>query len=67
MLPSFNMSGIVAVEHITHHFRDLEIGDVVICMSPAKPGRSVLKRVIGLVSAMPCYRDTVWITHDEFA
>lgn len=50
MLPSFNMSGIVAVEHITHHFRDLEIGDVVICMSPAKPGRSVLKRVIGLVS-----------------
>ncbi|KAK4514184.1 protein homooligomerization [Mucor velutinosus] len=59
MLPSFNMSGIVAVEHITHHFRDLEIGDVVICMSPAKPGRSVLKRVIGLPGDNICEDPTV--------
>lgn len=50
MLPNFNMSGVVAVEHISHHFRELEIGDVVICISPAKPGRSVLKRVIGMVT-----------------
>jgi hypothetical protein len=50
MLPNFSMSGLVAVEHITQHYRDLEIGDVIICMSPAKPGRSVLKRVIGLVN-----------------
>jgi inner membrane protease subunit 1 len=44
------MSGLVAVEHISHHYRELEIGDVIICMSPAKPGRAVLKRVIGMVN-----------------
>lgn len=50
MLPNFNMSGLVAVEHISKYYRDLEIGDVVVCISPAKPGRAVLKRVIGLVN-----------------
>lgn len=50
MLPNFSMSGLVAVEHISHHYRELEIGDVIICMSPAKPGRAVLKRVIGMVN-----------------
>ncbi|KAI8637402.1 peptidase S24/S26A/S26B/S26C [Parasitella parasitica] len=59
MLPNFEMSGIVAVDHITHHFRDLEIGDVVICMSPAKPGRSVLKRVIGLAGDSVCEDPTL--------
>lgn len=50
MLPNFNMSGIVAVEHISQHYRELEIGDVIICISPSKPGRAVLKRVIGMVT-----------------
>ncbi|KAI9487471.1 MAG: mitochondrial inner membrane protease subunit 1-like protein [Benjaminiella poitrasii] len=48
MLPNFNMTGLVAVERLSYYFRDLEIGDVVICKSPIKPGRAVLKRVIGL-------------------
>lgn len=51
MLPNFNMTGdIVAVEHITPHFRGYRMGDVVVCISPAVPGRAVLKRVLGLVS-----------------
>jgi inner membrane protease subunit 1 len=49
MLPNFEMSGIVAVEHISQHYRELDIGDVIICISPSKPGRAVLKRVIGMV------------------
>jgi hypothetical protein len=44
------MSGLVGVEHITRHFRELQIGDVIICMSPSVPGRAVLKRVIGMVT-----------------
>jgi inner membrane protease subunit 1 len=50
MLPNFSMSGLVGVEHITQHFRELQIGDVIICMSPSVPGRAVLKRVIGMVT-----------------
>lgn len=50
MLPNFHMSGVVAVEHISPHFRGYKIGDVVICMSPAKPGRVVLKRILGMVN-----------------
>ncbi|RCH90023.1 IMP1 inner mitochondrial membrane peptidase-like, partial [Rhizopus stolonifer] len=59
MLPNFGMSGLVAVEHITHRFRDLKVGDVVICISPAKPGRCVLKRVIGLPGDNICEDPTV--------
>lgn len=50
MLPNFTMSGLVAVEHLSQHFRPVEIGDVIVCTSPVKPGRTVLKRVIGLVN-----------------
>lgn len=49
MLPYFEMSGIVAVEKVSRHFKDYEIGDVLISSSPHVPGRNVLKRVIGLV------------------
>lgn len=50
MLPYFDMEGIVGVEHITQRFRELRIGDVIVCTSPAVPGRAVLKRIIGMVS-----------------
>lgn len=50
MLPYFDMEGIVGVEHITQHFRELRIGDVIVCTSPAVPGRAVLKRIIGMVN-----------------
>ncbi|KAI7889022.1 peptidase S24/S26A/S26B/S26C [Mucor mucedo] len=59
MLPNFSMSGVVAVEHVSHHFRELEIGDVVVCISPAKPGRSVLKRVIGMPGDNICEDPTL--------
>ncbi|GAA5795049.1 hypothetical protein HPULCUR_000400 [Helicostylum pulchrum] len=48
MLPYFNTSGIVAIEHISRHFKEYAIGDVVVCTSPMKPGRNVLKRIIGM-------------------
>ncbi|KAI8333266.1 mitochondrial inner membrane protease subunit 1 [Choanephora cucurbitarum] len=54
MLPNFDMTGLIAVEHISQHFRELEIGDVIVCMSPAKPGRVVLKRVVGLPGSNVC-------------
>lgn len=50
MLPYFNTSGIVAIEHISRHFKEYAIGDVVVCTSPMKPGRNVLKRIIGMVN-----------------
>ncbi|KAI9355885.1 peptidase S24/S26A/S26B/S26C [Pilaira anomala] len=59
MLPSFHMSGVVAVEHISPHFREYKIGDVVICMSPAKPGRVVLKRILGMPGDNICEDPTV--------
>lgn len=55
MLPNFNMTGdIVAVEHVSHHFRGYQMGDVVVCISPASPGRAVLKRILGMVSVLLC-------------
>ncbi|KAI7906732.1 peptidase S24/S26A/S26B/S26C, partial [Cokeromyces recurvatus] len=66
MLPNFSMSGLVAFESISQRFRDLEIGDVVICKSPLKPGRAVLKRVIGLpgdnICEDPTAKDRKYIT-----
>ncbi|KAI9315759.1 mitochondrial inner membrane protease subunit 1 [Dichotomocladium elegans] len=59
MLPNFNMTGdIVAVEHITKHFRDYRLGDVVVCISPAVPGRAVLKRILGLPGDNICVDPT---------
>ncbi|CAO3643187.1 unnamed protein product [Cunninghamella blakesleeana] len=49
MLPTFNMTGdIVLVEHISQRFKALQPGDVIVCVSPAVPGRLVLKRILGL-------------------
>ncbi|KAG2235030.1 hypothetical protein INT48_008953 [Thamnidium elegans] len=59
MLPYFNTSGIVAIEHISRHFKEYAIGDVVICTSPAKPGRNVLKRIIGMPGDNICEDPTV--------
>ncbi|KAI9495657.1 peptidase S24/S26A/S26B/S26C [Zychaea mexicana] len=59
MLPNFNMTGdIVAVEHITPHFRGYRMGDVVVCISPAAPGRAVLKRILGLPGDNVCVDPT---------
>ncbi|KAG2221813.1 hypothetical protein INT45_013309 [Circinella minor] len=59
MLPTFNISGtIVAVEHITPHFRGYRMGDVVVCISPAAPGRAVLKRILGLPGDNVCVDPT---------
>jgi signal peptidase I len=50
MLPTFNLTGdVMLVEHISKHFKSLERGDVIVCMSPSVPGRAVLKRIIGMV------------------
>ncbi|KAI9308911.1 peptidase S24/S26A/S26B/S26C [Cunninghamella echinulata] len=60
MLPTFNMTGdVVLVEHISQRFKALEHGDVVICVSPAVPGRLVLKRIIGLPGDNICVDPTV--------
>ncbi|KAG0177400.1 IMP1 inner mitochondrial membrane peptidase-like [Apophysomyces sp. BC1021] len=60
MLPTFNMTGdFVAVEHISKHFREFEAGDVVVCISPAAPGRAVLKRILGMPGDNICVDPTV--------
>lgn len=59
MLPYFEMSGIVAVEKVSRHFKDYEIGDVLISSSPHVPGRNVLKRVIGLPGDNICIDPTL--------
>ncbi|CEJ01184.1 hypothetical protein RMCBS344292_15219 [Rhizopus microsporus] len=59
MLPYFDMEGIVGVEHITQRFRELRIGDVIVCTSPAVPGRAVLKRIIGMPGDNVCVDPTV--------
>ncbi|ORY97253.1 peptidase S24/S26A/S26B/S26C [Syncephalastrum racemosum] len=59
MLPNFNMTGdIVAVEHVSHHFRGYQMGDVVVCISPASPGRAVLKRILGMPGDHVCVDPT---------
>ncbi|KAI8976795.1 peptidase S24/S26A/S26B/S26C [Pilobolus umbonatus] len=59
MLPNFDMSGLVLIDHITQRFRSLDIGDVIICMSPAVPGRSVLKRIVGMPGDNICTDPTI--------
>ncbi|KAI8882729.1 mitochondrial inner membrane protease subunit 1 [Backusella circina FSU 941] len=59
MLPNFSMSGIVGVEHISQHFREVKVGDVIICMSPSIPGRAVLKRIIGMPGDNICVDPTL--------
>ncbi|KAI8333723.1 mitochondrial inner membrane peptidase complex catalytic subunit [Chlamydoabsidia padenii] len=60
MLPTCNMTGdIMLVEHISQRFKSLEPGDVIVCMSPSVPGRSVLKRIIGMPGDNICIDPTV--------
>ncbi|KAI8070423.1 mitochondrial inner membrane peptidase complex catalytic subunit [Gongronella butleri] len=60
MLPSFNMSGdIVLVDHISPRFKPLAPGDVIVCWSPAIPGRAVLKRIIGMPGDHICKDPTI--------
>ncbi|CAO3597836.1 unnamed protein product [Absidia cylindrospora] len=60
MLPTFNLTGdIVLVEHISQRFKPLRAGDVIVCMSPAVPGRAVLKRIIGMPGDNICIDPTV--------
>ncbi|KAJ3044451.1 hypothetical protein HK097_001455 [Rhizophlyctis rosea] len=50
MLPTFNMWGdIVLMETISWRWRrKIDLGDVVVAISPADPSKTVLKRVLGL-------------------
>ncbi|SAM04779.1 hypothetical protein [Absidia glauca] len=60
MLPTFNLTGdVMLVEHISKHFKSLERGDVIVCMSPSVPGRAVLKRIIGMPGDNICMDPTV--------
>ncbi|XP_042430619.1 mitochondrial inner membrane protease subunit 1-like [Zingiber officinale] len=49
MLPTINLTGdVVAVERITPRRGTVEVGDVVILISPENPRKTVAKRVVGL-------------------
>lgn len=49
MLPTINLTGdVVAVERITPRRGTIEVGDVVILISPENPRKTVAKRVLGL-------------------
>ncbi len=51
MLPTFNTVGdIVVLEHFSPKLKRLEIGDVIVCISPTNPLRAVCKRIIGMVN-----------------
>ncbi|CAG8696413.1 1679_t:CDS:2, partial [Ambispora leptoticha] len=59
MLPTFNEIGdVVAQEHISPRLGLLEIGDVVVCVSPTTPGRSVCKRILGMPGDYICVDPT---------
>ncbi|KAG0747111.1 hypothetical protein G6F57_007616 [Rhizopus arrhizus] len=59
MLPNFELSGIVVVDHLYKHYSELKIGDVITCTSPAVPGRVVMKRIIGMPGDNVCVDPTV--------
>ncbi|KAI8821455.1 mitochondrial inner membrane peptidase complex catalytic subunit [Fimicolochytrium jonesii] len=60
MLPTFNVAGdLVVVEHVSQYFRALTLGDVVVCVSPYDPRRSICKRVLGLPGDHVCVDPTV--------
>ncbi|KAF0462333.1 mitochondrial inner membrane protease subunit 1 [Gigaspora margarita] len=59
MLPTLNMVGdFIALERITHRLKLLEIGDVVVCVTPTDPWRSVCKRIIGMPGDRVCIDPT---------
>ncbi|KAI8366719.1 mitochondrial inner membrane protease subunit 1 [Radiomyces spectabilis] len=59
MLPTFNMTGdFIAVEHLSKRFETLNPGDVIVCMSPAVPGRAVMKRILGMPGDNICIDPT---------
>ena len=53
MLPTLNMWGdIILMETISWRWRrKIDLGDLVVAVSPADPSKTVLKRVLGLVKA----------------
>ncbi|CAB4379105.1 mitochondrial inner membrane protease subunit 1 [Rhizophagus irregularis] len=60
MLPTFNMIGdIVVLEHFSPKLKRLEIGDVVVCISPTNPWRAVCKRILGMPGDRICIDPTV--------
>jgi len=60
MLPTFNMIGdIVVLEHFSPKLKRLEIGDVIVCISPTNPWRAVCKRILGMPGDRICIDPTV--------
>ncbi|KAJ3023967.1 hypothetical protein HKX48_008581 [Thoreauomyces humboldtii] len=60
MLPTFNVAGdFVVVEHVSQRFKRPELGDVVVCVSPSNPQRSICKRVLGLPGDTVCVDPTL--------
>ncbi|TPX58759.1 hypothetical protein SpCBS45565_g07921 [Spizellomyces sp. 'palustris'] len=60
MLPTFNIVGdIVVVEHVSRHYRKLDLGDVVVCVSPTDPQKAICKRVLGLPGDYVCVDPTL--------
>ena len=50
MLPTLNVNGdVVLVERVSVLNRRIEVGDVVVAVSPTNPKDFVCKRVIGMV------------------
>ncbi|KAI8377972.1 peptidase S24/S26A/S26B/S26C [Radiomyces spectabilis] len=59
MLPTFRMTGdIILVDRISQRFRALRTGDVIVCTSPAVPGRAVLKRILATAGDNVCVDPT---------
>ncbi|RIA91989.1 peptidase S24/S26A/S26B/S26C [Glomus cerebriforme] len=73
MLPTFNMFGdIVALEHFSPKLKRLDIGDVVVCISPTNPWRAICKRIIGMPGDRICIDPTVprghiWLQGDNMS
>ncbi|KAJ3150273.1 hypothetical protein HDU86_006664 [Geranomyces michiganensis] len=56
MLPTFNVAhDLVFFEKLSIRWRPLQLGDVVVCVSPRNPARPICKRVLGLPG------DTVYV------
>ncbi|RUP52395.1 peptidase S24/S26A/S26B/S26C [Jimgerdemannia flammicorona] len=60
MLPTFNMVGdLVVLEHLSPQLKRVDVGDVVVCVSPTNPGRAVCKRILGMPGDYICADPTV--------
>ncbi|RKO91280.1 peptidase S24/S26A/S26B/S26C [Blyttiomyces helicus] len=60
MLPTFNSIGdFVLVEHVSWRLRRVDVGDVVVAVSPTGPGKTICKRVLGMPGDRICIDPTV--------